>query len=114
MHVANMLPKQHSFAPGILFVLFVFSIIRGMATAAMALDKTYCGVSGTTVAKLIKNALKRPAVVDIIFVPGMGAVRDNEAYEFWSLTRIWFDQWTTFHKGQDCYHRVLENMGWSI
>ena len=72
------------------------------------MDISCCGIHGRDVGRVVRNALRKPVAVDVIFVPGMGAVRDNEAFEFWTTIKVWFNTWTTFHRGQDCHHTYKE------
>ena len=47
-----------------------------------AMDISGSGVYGRDVGRFVRTTLKKPRAVDVILVPGMGAVRENEAYEF--------------------------------
>ena len=73
------------------------------------MDISCSGIHGRDVGRFVKKALNKPRAVDVIFAPGMGAVRENEAYELWQDFNIWFKYWTTFGTGEDCHHTYNEN-----
>ena len=56
-----------------------------------AMDISCSGIHGRDVGRFVKNALNKPRAVDVIFAPGLGAVRENEAYELWQDFSIWFN-----------------------
>ena len=78
--------------------------------SSTAMEISCPGIHGRDVGRFVKIALKRPRAVDVIFIPGMGAVRESEAYEFWQNIKVWFNNWTTFYTGQDCHHTYKENI----
>ena len=73
-----------------------------------AIDTSGRGIQCKDVGRVLKAGLRKPNAVDVIFVPGMGIPRENEAYEFWNNINMWFREWTTFYTGQDCHHSYTE------